>query len=289
MARFKFAYFQYDFSKNAFGIQGLGAVGRFGMIQTVVVDHLESFWPRWLGATGVDRNFGFASADLGASTLVTLPNKRGEFYATIVNGNNYTAAETDRFKDIAARFSWTPFANDSSLLRTFTLTPWYSKGAVASAFVLGGAGQVGPVSRGLQRDRRGVFAGTKDRRLTLGAEFAQRIEGVEAGANTVVSPRSVRTRTSALVDGFVLVRPLELADSKQRSRLSLVGRFDSFKLDNSAPPSANNAATRFTVLGATWDVTQRASFSLDYQDLKPQTGSAVVRQRTWFMHWIVSF
>lgn len=288
-ARLKHAYFQYELSKNLFGVQGLGAVGRFGMLHTVVVDHIETFWPRWLGNTAVERNGFFSSADVGATSLLTLPKKRGEAYITLTNGPGYTAAETDRFKDLAARFSYTPFANDSGLFRSFTMTPWYYKGALASAFVLGGGAQVGPVSDGVQKDRRGLFVGIKERRLTFGVDFAQRVEGVEGGLNTVASPRTVRSRTSALMDAFVIARPAELMDPKTRSRLGIVARLDQFKLDNSVTASAANPATRFMVVGAIWDLTPRAGLSLDYQDLKPLSGSTVAPQKTWFLHWTANF
>lgn len=288
-ARLKHAYFQYELSKSFAGVQGLGAVGRFGMLHTVVVDHIETFWPRWLGNTAVERNGFFSSADVGAASLLTIPKRRGEAYITITNGSNYSSAETDRFKDIAARYSFTPFANDTSFMKSFTITPWYYKGADSSRFVRGGGAQVGPVSDGLQKDRRGLFVGLRERRLTAGVDFAQRVEEFETGANTVASPRVVNDRTSQLMDAFVIARPAELMDPKKRSRFGIVARLDQFKFDKSIAASAANPATRFMVLGAIWDLTTRASLSLDYQDLKPQSGSTVVAQKTWFLHWVASF
>ena len=83
---------------------------------------------------------------------------------TVVNGTNYSSGETDRFKDYAARVTLTPFANDSSFFRTLTISPWYSMGQTASAFVL----PPNAISEGLQRDRRGLFVGLRERRLTGG-------------------------------------------------------------------------------------------------------------------------
>jgi hypothetical protein len=202
----------------------------------------------------------------------------------VMNGSNYTAAENDRFKDYAARFSYTPFANDSGFLRTLAITPWYSKGSAASAFFNGGVGQVGPVTEGVQKDRRGLFVGVRDRRLTGGVEFAQRIEGVEGGLNTVGFPRTLRTRTSDLLSGFALVRPAELFDPKKRSRLGLFGRFDKFDFDN-----VTNVSNRVTWLGAFWDLNARATFTLDYQELRPKTGAVTIPQKTVFMHWVAYF
>ncbi len=42
--RAKYAYFQYDFLKNARWV----AVARAGLVHTVVIDHSETFWPRWI-------------------------------------------------------------------------------------------------------------------------------------------------------------------------------------------------------------------------------------------------
>jgi hypothetical protein len=282
-ARLKHAYFQYELSKNLAGVQGLTALGRFGMLHTVVVDHIEQFWPRYLGSTAVERNGFFASADVGAATLLTLPKRRGEIYATITNGSNYTSAETDRFKDFAARVSLTPFGSDSGWLRTLTITPWYYKGASASAFIA----PPNSVSDGVQKDRRGIFLGLRDRRFTVGVDFDQRVEEVE---NAPPAARTVRDRTSQLVSGFALVRPLEWADPKKRSNVGLVGRWDKFRLDKSILASATNPGNTFLVLGAFYDLTTRATMTLDYQEQARERGAAtVIPTKTFFLHWQVLF
>lgn len=288
--RLKYGFFQYDFTKNFAGVEGLAAAGRLGMLQTVIIEHVETFWPRWLGNSPVETHGFMASADVGVSGLFTLPKRWGEVYTTIVNGNGYTVGETDRFKDIAARVSLTPFASDSGFLRTFTITPWYSKGWTASAFAAGGGAQVAPVPDGVQRDRVGIFAGIRDRRLTGGLEYAERLEELETGANTVANPRVVSGIARNLVSGFAFVRPFEIADPKKRSRFSVFGRFDSF--NNANVRGARNELTWFGVL---WDLNQRATFSLDYQDLKaknPDTTppfNPTIPTKTLFAHWVVTF
>src|SRR6266853_2383661 len=180
VVRAKYAYLQYDLIKSA----SWNANIRGGLLHNVVIDHVEQFWPRWVSQTPVERAGFFSSADAGVATLWTLPNKFGEFYATIVNGPGYTSRETDRFKDYAARLSLTPFSGaDNKLIRNFTLTGWTYVGAVGSAFTAGGAGQVGQVGSSLPRTRSGVFVGLRDPRLTLGGEFDTRKDGVETGAN----------------------------------------------------------------------------------------------------------
>ncbi len=282
--RLKYAYLQYDFTKNLAGVQGLGAVGRMGMLHNVIVEQVDTYWPRWIGIDALEQHGFFSSADVGAAGLFTLPNRRGEVYATIVNGSTYSSAEADRYKDYALRFTYAPFAHQGGFLRTFAVSPWYSLGGAASQFVLGGPTQVGPVSDGLQKDRRGIFAGIRDRRLTGGIQFAQRLEDVEAGANTVAAPRTVSPRTGNLVDGFALVRPVEIFRPGKPSRFGLLGRLDHFEINRDLEP-----ANRFVVLGAFYDVTAKTSFALDYQELQPRSGSTTIASKIWFLHYVANF
>ena len=277
--RLKYGYLQYDATKRLFGVQDLAATARIGMLHTVVIEHIETFWPRWLGNSAPELHGFFSSADAGAAGLITLPKRRGEVYLTVTNGPGYAAQETDRFKDVAARVSLTPFANDSGVLRTFTITPWYYRGRVASAYT-----QATPaVSDGLQRDRRGLFVGLRDRKLTLGAELDQRLEEVETTAPPAARG-AVRERTSQLVSAVAIVRPAELFASSTRSRLSLIGRFDRFRLDTDQSPT-----TDFLVAGAIWDLTPRVSLALDYQASTPRDNPAGVPVKTWFFHWVAAF
>ena len=196
--RLKYAYAQYTGLKEQFGT-GSGVTGRFGILHTVVIDHQEQFWPRYLGQTAVERNGFFSSADGGAAALVTLGNKMGEIYTTITNGPGYPSYDKDRFKDYAARLTLTPFGNQagmSPIVRSFAISPWFYKGQVGSSFAGGGAGQVGPgtngaITDGMKRDRYGVFAGVRDRRITAGAEWAQRVDDSETGLNTTVDSARV--------------------------------------------------------------------------------------------------
>jgi len=286
--RLKYGILQYDYAKDIGGVKGLNGSARFGMLQTITIEHVETFWPRWLGVVAVETHGFFSSSDVGAAHLLALPSRRGEIYATITNGPGYASAENDRFKDVAARASFTPFANDSGFFRSFTVSPWYYKGWSASQFVTGGGAQVGPVSDGLQKDRRGIFAGIRDRKLTLGAEYAQRIEDVEGGANTLVSPRTLSSRTGNLMSAFAVTRPAELFGGG-KSRLSLIGRFDRFE-----PDANRDALVNFMVAGAIWELNQRVTLALDYQELS-RTGFPIpgyttpLPTKTFFLHWTVPF
>jgi hypothetical protein len=305
--RLKYAYLQYTGLKNAFGT-GSSLTGRIGVLHTVVIDHEESFWPRYLNQTAVERNGFFSSADAGVAGLATLGGKWGEIYATITNGPGYSSYEKDRFKDFAARLSLTPLANQASMspiLKSFTITPWFYKGYVGSSFAAGGTGQVGPGTNGaitgaLQRDRYGVFTGVRDRRLTAGAEWAQRTDESETGSNTAAAPRAVHDSTGRLLDGFITLRPFELFNASQQSAFGLLGRFDHFT-PNTSPNAANYAGTtpsiNFWVVGATWDLNQKITLALDWQKqtgtgFPPPTGTnlrAPADNSNIFLHFQAAF
>jgi hypothetical protein len=278
--RAKYAYLQYDAVRGT----GLTAAARLGMLQTVVIEHIESFWPRWLSRTAVELNGFFASADLGLSAQVGLPGKRGEIYATVTNGPGYTAREADRFKDAAVRLTLTPFAQSPGLFQGLAMSAWGYKGAIASRFVAGGPGQVGAVGEGLQRDRWGLFAGLRHRRLTLGAELARRIEEGELGNNTPASPRALIDSTSTLVSAFAIVRPLELLASVNRSPLAAVVRYDRARFNDDAGP-----AQRLIIAGLVWDLTSRVSVAADFQQSLPRDGAAGTDTKTWFAHFVAAF
>jgi hypothetical protein len=282
--RLKYAILQHDLTSRLFGVQDLAAVARAGMLQTVVIEHEESFWPRWIGPVALETNGFFSSSDIGAAMHTTFPRQMGEAYLHVVNGSGYANAETDRFKDIGFRVSLTPFAADSGWWRSFAISPWFYKGWNASQFADVNPGEVGTVADGLQKDRLGIFTGFRDRRVTAGLTYAQRLEELEGGANTVVSPRSVSDRTSALLSTFLLVRPFELANPDRRSRLMLYGRFDRFGIDTEA-----DARNDFLIAGLAWELHQRLNVAVDYQGLTANGGSTTTPARTWAFRWTASF
>src|SRR2546423_1926109 len=220
--RAKYAYLQYDYLKSA----GWNGVVRGGLLHNVVIDHVESFWPRCISQTAVERAGFFSSADAGVATLVTLPNTLGEFYATIVNGTGYTSRETDRFKDYAARLSLTPLSgSENKIIKTFALTGWTYVGAVGSQFAGGGVGQVGPIGSSMPRTRAGVFVGVRDPRLSAGFDWATRKDARETGLNTIASPRVEIDSTGRLLAGFVTAKPFQLLNDKSTFPLGLIGRW----------------------------------------------------------------
>lgn len=290
--RIKYAYFNYNFLHDIGGQKGFNAAARIGMLHTAVIELVESHWPRWISQSAAERSGFFSSADVGAATVVTLPNAWGELYATVANGPGYTVAENDPYKDWSARLSIAPWGRRDGLLKTLTVSPWFYKGTTASKF-LGTAGSSGTsAADGLTRDRMGVFVGLKDRRLTAGVDVGQRTETIETG--TTLASRGVYQNTGRLTSFFALVRPTELmsGNPRTRSRWGALGRLDTFKPYSAAAlagAQTTGAANQLLIAGLWWDLNRRASFSLDLQHRKPRSGSTTTESKILFLHGQVAF
>jgi hypothetical protein len=284
-ARFKYAYFQYDYIKDPATLGGLTANARIGILHTVIIDHEETFWPRYLSQVALDREGWISSADVGAATTISFPHKVGEIYATVVNGSGYTSFETDRFKDYAARLTITPFGSSGGFLKTFDVTGWLSDGYTNSKFVADTVHtHLGAVGTGVQKSRWGGFAGIRDRRLTVAGEYAARLDGTEAGANTAASPDVMHNIQGNLVDGFVIVRPIEIVNPGVRSSVGLFFRADQYTINGAIAPKIDYAAG-----GLFWEPTSKTALSLDYQERWGKDGNATPRTQTYFLHFQAIF
>lgn len=280
VVRAKYAYLQHNYLSTA----TWKANARLGLLHTVFVDYDEQFWPRWISTTPTDRASYFSSADAGIANTLTFPSKLGELYTTVTNGPGYTSRETDRFKDYAARLTVTPWAtNQHNPLKSVALTAWGYKGAIASKFVDGGAGQVGRVGSALDRDRWGVHIGRLGPRFTVAAEYASRSEEGEIGANTVASPRVVVDSSGSVVSGYGIFRPLK-PDGLEQHPLSLIARYDRVTTNTS-----KGARYDVVIAGAAWDISSRASVALDYQANEPVDRNPIARSHTWFAHFVARF
>ncbi len=292
--RAKFAYLQYDGTPQASGAQ---LTGRIGILQNVVIDHFENFWPRYLSQPAVERALFFASADVGVSGLYTLPHKAGELYATIVNGPGYTTRERDRFKDFAARLSLTPLATRdiAPLLKNLTLTGWVYRGATASAFVNGGAGQRGAIGDALARNRAGLFAGIRDQRLVVGGELAQRTDEGEVGDNTAASPRALSSVTAQLISGIFIVRPFAFRSADGKSPFGVVTRYDrvhpAARSSGSVQPATSTDTYHTIIAGVFADISSQAQVALDYQEQLTSHGESQPQNplKGYFLHFVVNF
>ena len=278
--RLKYAYADYQL------IEGKGdamrASVRLGMLQTPIIELEEQVWIRGLAQTAVDQTGFFSSADLGATTTLTLPNRLGELLLGVYNGNGYQSRETDRFKDYGARLSLTPFAKRDGLLKGFSVSPWVYKGATASRF-LAGQGTLEPVRESRRKDRYGVLVALRDPRFQAGVQLARRTDEREQADTTIDLEPLVSTHENSLLSAHTVVRPFAFANAATAWPVSLVARIDR-RADRDTDTESD-----FRVLGVGYDLTRKASVWLDWQSLQPRGDSATPDTKTWFLHAIVNF
>jgi hypothetical protein len=168
-------------------------------------------------------------------------------------------------------------------LSTLDFSVWAYKGATASKFVDGGAGQIGRVGESLDRDRWGIHLGRLDPRLTAAVEYASRKEEGEIGANTLSSPREVTDSTGTLFSVYALARPFPSAD-KRPHPLSLMARWDRVHVNTD-----RDSRYDVVIAGLIWDLSSKASMSLDYQENNPVEGNPIASSKIWFAHFVARF
>jgi len=278
--RAKYAYAQYEYLRGA---NGLAANARLGMVNTVIVDTEEQIWPRGIAPVAVDQLGFISSSDVGLSTTATLPNRTGEFYASIVNGSGYQSREVDRFKDYAARFTYTPLARGQSFLKTLSISPWFSQGSRASDFARR-RGSVQAVPDARNKSRTGLLITVRDPRLTAGVHAAWRFEEDETADTTTAVAPTVNDRTGRVISSYVIVRPFAFGAAQPTSPFSIIARYDNYR------PDADVAAgSKFTVAGVTYEFNRRLSLTLDHQALYPWGGATGPDTKVLFAHVIANF
>jgi len=279
--RAKYAYGQYDF------IQGNGdelkANVRLGILPTVIIEHEEQHWQRGLSQVALEQQGFFSSSDVGGAVNVLFPKKRGELYATVVNGTGYSSREVDRFKDFQVRLTLTPLANSDGFWKGLSISPWYVNGNRASDFERR-QGTVVPVTDAQRKDRAGIFIGVRDPRVVLGAQIAQRWDVFESADTTVdISPTAVE-RTGQLVSLHATVRPLAYINSAPAWPIAVVLRADHFKPDSDGDPY-----TRNYIAGVQWEFNRRTSLTFDYQNAAPREGGTGTDNKVYYLHLIAGF
>lgn len=276
--RVKYAYLNHDFVQGSGDAMKLWA--RLGLIQTVVIEKEEQFWNRGLSPVAVDQLGFFNSADAGAGLGITLPDRIGEVYATIVNGAGYQSRETDRFKDFQARLTLTPWAKGSGFLQGLQLSPWVSIGGRSSDFVTQ-RGTVQPVADAREKNRYGFLTTYRNPRFVFGAQLARKLDVAESADTTQDVAPATRDVTGELVSVFGFWRPIGPATS---SPWSVLARVDDFKPDEDA-----SGSQRRYIIGTTWELSSRTSVTLDVQSFSPRNGLAGTYSRTFFLHFISNF
>ncbi|HZK77861.1 MAG TPA: hypothetical protein VFC35_03060, partial [Gemmatimonadaceae bacterium] len=98
------------------------------------------------------------------------------------------------------------------------------------------------------------------------------------------SPRAVIDSTGNLIAAYAVVRPLALANAASTSPLSLVARFDRVTTNTRSDWKYN-----VVIAGLIWDLSKKASLSLDYQETTPVTGTPVTPVKTYFAHFVARF
>jgi hypothetical protein len=279
--RAKYAYGQYDFIRGT--SDALKANVRLGMLQTVVIEHEEQHWQRGLSQVALEQQGFFSSSDLGGALNVVFPNKRGELYATIVNGPGYASREVDRFKDFQVRLTLTPLANSDGFWKGLSISPWYVNGNRASDFARR-QGTVGPVTNAQRRDRAGLFIGVRDPRIVLGAQLAQRWDVFESADTTLDPAPTAVERTGQLVSLHATVRPLAFLTGAAALPIAVVLRADHFK-----PNADRDPYTRNYIAGLQWEFNRRTSLTFDYQNAAPREGGVGADTKVYFLHLIAGF
>ena len=254
--------------------------GRIGILQTVIIDKEEQYWNRGLSQAAVEQAGYFSSADAGAAAVVALPNRMGEVYTTIVNGNGYGSRETDRYKDYQARVSLSPWANGSGVLRGLEFSPWVSIGGRSSDF-LAGQGTLAPVTDMQRKDRYGIFTGYRHPRVVAGLQIARKVDIAETADTLVNTTPTARTVNGNLVSAFAFWRPL---GTQAQSPWSVLLRVDNVEPDDSKPGNQ-----RRYIAGTTWDFSTRTSATFDVQTLSFRDGLSGTNTRTYFLHFIANF
>jgi hypothetical protein len=276
--RVKYAYLNHDFVEGSGDAMKVWA--RLGLIQTVVIEKEEQFWNRGLSQVALEQAGYFNSADAGAGLGITLPNRMGEVYATIVNGAGYQSRETDRFKDFQARVTLTPWARGSGFLRGLQLSPWVSIGGQASAYAAR-RGTVQPVADMRRKDRYGFLTTYRDPRFAAGLQVARKVDVAETADTTRDVAPATREITGNLTSAFAFWRPLGPASSSPWSVLA--------RADNIKPDDAGSGTQRRYIVGTSWDISPRTSVTFDVQSLSPRNGLAGTASRTYFLHFIANF
>ncbi len=270
-ARMKYAFMEWSAWKDT-GKDPASLHFRFGLEQTPEIDMMESFWQRGITNTPIDYLGFVPSSDLGAVAIYNLPGKMGQFYGGVFNGTGYGSAETDHFKNVNVRFSWTPLAasSDAGYFKGLQISPYYQKGYTASSFA--------PTGPGLQHDLWGLHVGIKDPRLTVVGEYDSRTNGADKATDPTVT-----TTTGAVYSGFVIARPLAFINHTKTDPWSLVLRADRYG------QNTNVSGYRYYLIGGIgYDISSKVTVYADYQDNEGHNGDTT-DMKAFFFHFVMGF
>lgn len=274
--RARHGYGEYAFWTNNRGWMGANAQARFGIQPTVLIEHEEQFWPRWVAKVATERAGFFSAADVGVSTTAKVNGV--EIFAQISNGPGYMQSENDRFKDYSARVTLEPVDG-------MTLSPWIYKGTRKST-----RPEAQYANQGRARDRMGVLAAYRGRAWMVGGDYA-----VASNENETAAPAAFDTekQSSTVLSAYARLKPFAMMDPKGNAAWGLLLRWDQIDSDDRFVPTAADFPVlkgKFIVAGVTYDMNNKVSWSLDYQQQSPEGAPAAgLDLRTYNIHASIGF
>lgn len=230
----------------------------------------------------------FSSADLGFTTKFSFPNKYGEVYASIVNGNGFQNLSFDnRFKDVQLTGFFNPLAENIKKKNALMKKSGKDRLEGITELVIGGFAYLGKLDKdenyngaGYQRDRFGGMFNLKYNFnnlgfLKIGAELS-----VQKNEDPAVSNPDSTSETNArgLSFNVELCPPVKMLNEK----LSLMVRYDMFDPNtaDNAPNNAvgfnkNNDNQNLLIIGLFYRPAKVMSFGFSYQMTKFEDKFAV--------------
>jgi hypothetical protein len=253
--RLKYAYVGYQPS-------GSPVMFKLGMIQTPLVDFIETLWGyRMQGTVALDRNRYLTSSDFGLSVDGSWSGDRINATAGLYNGEGYSREPGDHRKDLAARVS-------------VQLMPSDTTGKTAGLRVTG-YGHYGRATGGGLRSRYVGMLSYQSKRLTLGAEY-----GITSDSTAADSPEPA----GRVISAYGVYRP-------SGSRLALLARWDQVDpntdVELDVPDLASGVRTR-VIAGVSYQLTPDVRVLVDADLLSAEHGSPNnsfnATRRTLFFH-----
>jgi hypothetical protein len=247
--------------------EGSAVAFKLGMIETPVIGYIESLWGyRMQGSVALDRTGYLTSSDFGLSADGSWSDDAVNTTVGIYNGEGYSKAPGDQYKDVAGRVSVRLARSDA--------------GGKTGGLRLTGFALVGKANGGGTRQRFMGMLSYQSTRLTLGAEVAVTRDSTAADAP------ETRGRVISAFGVFNI----------PSSRAALIARIDRHDPDTDADPSvpdlAGGVRTR-VIAGVSYEVSPdlRVLFDADLLSLEhgsPDNGFDATR-RTLYFHTEVRF
>jgi hypothetical protein len=235
---------------------------KLGMIQTPLVDYIETLWGyRMQGTVALDRNRYLTSSDIGFSVDGSWSGDRINATAGIYNGEGYSREPGDHRKDVAGRVS-------------LQLMPSDTTGKTAG-LRLTGYGHYGRATGGGLRSRYVGMLSYQSKRITLGAEY-----GITSDSTAADSPET----KGRVISAYGVFRPAS-------SRLAVLARWDQVDpntdVELDVPDLASGVRTR-VIAGVSYQLTPDVRVLVDADLLSLEHGSPNnsfnATRRTLFFH-----